>query len=203
MNTIQILLQVYLVVFYGVAIFWRSYRVWKVTGVYPYRLSAREYQRDDVHELVSRLFRLTLAGVAFVVLVYSFALLVYVYFAPFTWLQTPFASVAGLYLLAVALIWVLVAQRHMGDSWRIGIDTEHISPLITHGVFEWSRNPIFLGMRVLLIGLFLVIPTALTLALWWLGDVLMQVQVYLEEEHLARQHGTAYEAYRQRVRRWI
>lgn len=203
MNMVQILLPIYLVVFYGAAIFWRSYRVWKVTGVNPYRLSSREYRGDDVHELVSRLFRLTLAGVAFVVLVYSFVQPVYVYFAPLTWLQTPFVSVAGLSLLAVALIWVLVAQRHMGDSWRIGIDTEHITPLITHGVFEWTRNPIFLGMRVLLIGLFLVIPNALTLALWWLGDVLMQIQVYLEEEHLARQHGTAYKAYRQRVRRWI
>jgi len=203
MNIIQILLPVYLVVFYGATIFWRSYRVRKATGVNPYRLSAREYQRDDVHGLVSRLFRITLVSPALVVLIYTFAPRAYMYLAPIAWLQTPFVTAAGLLLLAVALIWVLVAQWHMGDSWRIGIDGENTAPLVTHGVFGWSRNPIFLGMRVMLIGLFLVLPNALTLALWWLGDVLMQVQVYLEEKHLAQQHGTVYETYRQRVRRWI
>lgn len=203
MNLISILLLVYLLLFFGLAFFWRSYRVWRTTGVNPYRLANREYQRDDVHGLVNRLFRLTLVGTALIVLVYAFSPPLYSFFAPFIWLDRPVVLVTGWILLLVALIWVLIAQVQMGSSWRIGIDTEHATELVTHGVFGRSRNPIFLGMRVMLVGLFLILPNALSLALWWLADTLMQVQVYLEEVHLRGLHGQAYERYCQQVRRWL
>ena len=41
------------------------------------------------------------------------------------------------------------------------------------------------------------------LALWLVGDVIMQVQVRLEESFLNRQHGANYLAYCERTRRWI
>ncbi len=51
----------------------------------------------------------------------------------------------------------------MGNSWRIGIDTEHRTELVQRGVFRISRNPIFVGMIVTLLGLFLTIPNVVTL----------------------------------------
>ena len=71
------------------------------------------------------------------------------------------------------------------------------------GVFRFSRNPIFLGMMLTLLGLFLVIPNALTLLTLVMGVVLIQIQVRLEEEFLARTHGEAYIEYKQHVRRWL
>jgi protein-S-isoprenylcysteine O-methyltransferase Ste14 len=71
------------------------------------------------------------------------------------------------------------------------------------GLFAISRNPIFLAMRVTLLGLFLVLPSAATLSLLVAGEILMQVQVRLEEEHLASLHGAEYAAYCHRVRRWL
>ena len=68
-----------------------------------------------------------------------------------------------------ALIWVLIAQAQMGTSWRIGIDTENETMLITHGIFRLSR--IFLGMRGNLLGMFFVLPNVLTLVLCLLGDI--------------------------------
>lgn len=70
-----------------------------------------------------------------------------------------------------ALIWVLIAQAQMGTSWRIGIDTENETMLITHGIFRLSRNSIFLGMRGNLLGMFFVLPNVLTLVLCLLGDI--------------------------------
>ena len=64
------------------------------------------------------------------------------------------------------------------------------------GVFGLSRNPIFLGMMLTLAGLFLVIPNALTLLTFVTGVVLIQIQVRLEEEILARTHGGEYTEYR-------
>jgi protein-S-isoprenylcysteine O-methyltransferase Ste14 len=58
-------------------------------------------------------------------------------------------------------------------------------------------------MMLTLFGLFLVIPNALTLLTLGLGVVLIQIQVRLEEEFLARTHGEEYILYRRRVRRWI
>ncbi|NJN54752.1 MAG: hypothetical protein HC804_08380 [Anaerolineae bacterium] len=58
-------------------------------------------------------------------------------------------------------------------------------------------------MRINLLGLFLILPNAVTLTIWISGDVLIQMQVYLEEAYLRQQHGLAYEQYCQEVRRWL
>jgi protein-S-isoprenylcysteine O-methyltransferase Ste14 len=58
-------------------------------------------------------------------------------------------------------------------------------------------------MRANLLGLFLVMPNAVTLTIWLLGDVLIQIQVYLEEAFLRQQHGPAYDQYSQQVPRWL
>ena len=106
-------------------------------------------------------------------------------------------------LLLISLAWTVVAQAQMGASWRIGIDEERRTPLVREGVFGLSRNPIFLGMMLTLLGLFLVIPSAVTLLVLGLGVVLIQIQVRLEEEFLSGAHGRDYEEYRRGVRRWL
>ena len=97
----------------------------------------------------------------------------------------------------------MCAQFQMGQSWRIGIDNEVKTPLVTSGLFAWSRNPIFLAMRVCLAALALLQPNAITLSLLLMGDLVMQFQVRLEEAFLQEQHGDAYAVYRRRVRRWL
>ena len=91
----------------------------------------------------------------------------------------------------------------MGRSWRIGVDPEVKTDLIQEGLFSISRNPISLRMRLMLVAFFFILPNALTLAIWLLGDVLMQIQVRLEEDHSRRLHGDSYDGYARRVRRWL
>ena len=196
---LKIFLLVYLILFYGVAFFWRTYRVWRTTGINPYRLS----EKEGLSGFMAAYFRLIVAGTILVVLIMIFADSFYQALTPITWLERPLVTGIGLVLLVVAFAWVAVAQAQMGTSWRIGIDTENKTALVTEGLFRLSRNPIFLGMRLNLLGLFLVLPNAVTLALWLLGDVSIQTQVYLEEEHLLTLHRDAYEQYRRRVRRWL
>ena len=66
--------------------------------------------------------------------------------------------------------------------------------------FVW---PVFLGMRATLLGLFLVLPNAVTLAIVVLGEALIQIQVRLEEEFLSAKHGTRYAEYQRSTRRWL
>jgi len=91
----------------------------------------------------------------------------------------------------------------MGESWRIGVDTEHKTQLVQAGVFSLSRNPIFLGIIATIFGLLLAIPNAITLTLLVLAFVLVNIQVRLEEEHLKTMIGDEYVLYSRRVRRWI
>ncbi|HRJ74943.1 MAG TPA: isoprenylcysteine carboxylmethyltransferase family protein, partial [Anaerolineales bacterium] len=122
---------------------------------------------------------------------------------PISFLTNNILANIGFVLLFLALVWVLIAQVHMQKSWRIGIDEDVKTELVQTGLFKISRNPIFLGMRVMLLGLFLIIPNAITLTILITGEMLIQTQVRLEEEFLTRSHGQAYLNYQKQVRRWI
>ncbi len=189
----------YLVVYLAASMFWRSYVVWRKTGVNPYALG----RGDNVYDFVGRLFRVTLLACFVSVGLYAFWPAAYSVLTPISWLDAALFSFVGTLLLAASLVWVLVAQVQMGASWRIGIDQQVRTELVQQGIFGWSRNPIFLGMRITLLGLFLVLSNALSLTVLVLGEVLMQVQVRLEEAHLAQLHGERYRHYQQKVRRWF
>jgi protein-S-isoprenylcysteine O-methyltransferase Ste14 len=100
-------------------------------------------------------------------------------------------------------VWTVIAQGHMKNSWRIGIDNETKTELVTSGLFSVSRNPIFFGMTLSLAGLFLTTPNALTAIFLIVGHILIQIQIRLEEEFLTNQHGQKYLNYKQQVRRLI
>lgn len=197
--TLKFFLPIYLLSWFALAFALRSYLIWKRTGRNPYRLG----NTDNAHDFIGVLFRLTMIVCASGVLIYSLSSDLYRFLAPIIWLQHPVLVMIGVALLLVSFVWILVAQQQMGDSWRIGIDDETKTPLVREGVFRLSRNPIFLGMRINLLGLFLILPNAVTLTVLVLGDTLMQIQVRLEEEYLARMHGQNYEQYRRLTRRWI
>lgn len=199
MNTLKLFLLIYLITFYGTAFFWRSWQTWRTTGVNPYRLN----HGDPIHRRLGVLYRFITASIAVTVLIYSFLPDWYGLLTSIQWLQIEAVKNIGIAFLIFSLIWVLAAQAQMGGSWRIGIDTENQTALVTDGIFGVSRNPIFFGMRFNLMGLFLILPNAVTLLLWILGDVIIQLQVLMEEEFLQKQHGRSYDQYCQQVRRWI
>lgn len=109
----------------------------------------------------------------------------------------------GIGLMLIAFIWVVIAQLQMKDSWRIGIDEHMKTELVTTGLFQLSRNPVFFGMAVSLLGFFFTFPTIITFFLAVIGSILMQIQIRLEEEHLLRQHGSVYLTYKKRVGRML
>jgi protein-S-isoprenylcysteine O-methyltransferase Ste14 len=122
---------------------------------------------------------------------------------PLPWADVPATFWLGATLVAAALVWVVVAQAQMGNAWRIGIDHQHATALVRHGLFTMSRNPIFLGVRVALLGAVLMVPNAVVLASALAGEVLIQVQVRLEEAHLLQLHRDDYRAYANLVHRWL
>ena len=127
----------------------------------------------------------------------------YLYFVPISYLENNAVSILGFVVIHLALLWIIIAQIHMGVSWRIGIDETNKTDLITNGLFSISRNPIFLGILVSILGLFLALPNALSFALLLAIYIVIQVQVRLEEEFLKRTNESGYSQYCSNVRRWI
>lgn len=189
----------YYVVFFLFAMILPTYRVWKNTGVNPYKLG----NSASAHDYIGKLFRITLIACALIVVTFVFFPAVYRQLMPIAFLNNTLIAAFGFVLLLSALALVLVAQSHMQKSWRIGIDEDVKTELVQRGLFKVSRNPIFLGMRIMLMGLFLILPNAVMLTIWITGEILIQIQVRLEEEYLTRIHGDSYRAYQSQVRRWI
>src|SRR6185503_3110526 len=183
---------IYLAGYVGVAFFWRSYVVRKRTGVNPVVFKGS----DSAHDFIGRLFKLLFAAIVLVVVIHSFVPGAYEYLIPIHPLESTRIRLIGIVLLLVSLAWTILAQAQMGNSWRIGIDMEHRTQLVQTGVFRFSRNPIFVGMSVTLMGLFLVVPNVATLIALIVGMILIGVQVRLEEDYLTTTHGDAYIAYR-------
>lgn len=188
----------YFALFFAAAFVWPTLRLWRREHV-----NALVLPRDDTaHGIIATWFRVLIAAIFGILAALTLGLPVEA-LGPLTWLDVSTASIVGGALLAVSLIWIVLAQAHMGQSWRIGIDTGSHPPLVRSGLFGRSRNPIFLGMRLNLAGLLLVLPNAFTLATLLLGEALIQVQVRLEEAHLSAKFGDAYDAYRRDVPRWL
>lgn len=122
----------------------------------------------------------------------------------------PAAAWFGAALLAIGVALYALAGVAMGDSWRMGIDRQsHEQPpadrpatLVTTGVFAWSRNPIYLGFDLILIGALLIhgrmILTLVCIAL----ELLLHFQILREERLLAGWYGERFDEYRRRVGRY-
>ena len=147
--------------------------------------------------------------VLFLVALIALALVIALVRAPlaeawgFTSLAVPSVRAAGLVSLVSALLIVIVAQAQMGASWRIGVDRQRKTELVTRGLFRLSRHPIYLGVHLYILGLFLCLPGILTLLVVVVGHFVVQLQARVEEAHLKSLHGATYDRYAAKVRRWL
>jgi protein-S-isoprenylcysteine O-methyltransferase Ste14 len=116
--------------------------------------------------------------------------------------STPF-DIAGFTIGLIGLSFCLYAQIKMGASWRVGIDENAKTPLVTSGLYAYIRNPTYLGLFLLNIGIWLIWPTWATFLLNFLFILFLEVQVRCEEDYLTTVHGGVYEAYKEHTKRYI
>jgi protein-S-isoprenylcysteine O-methyltransferase Ste14 len=81
---------------------------------------------------------------------------------------------------------------------------EAASRLVTSGVFAWTRNPMYLGLLIFLLGWAVRLGTLTPLSGPLLFVPLIQhVQIFPEERVLRTLFGDDYERYCRRVHRWL
>lgn len=195
----HLLLLPYFVAYFLFAFVWRAALVYRRTGINPFVLPSG----DDAHSFVGRTFKLLIVACTLAVAEISISPEAKIWLGFYEPLNAAVIVNIGWMLLIASLLWMLLAQAQMGASWRIGIDSQRRAELVQHGLFRVSRNPIFLATRINLLGLFCVFPSAATFAILIAGEILIQVQVRLEEQHLLNMHDDEYRTYCARVRRWL
>jgi len=196
---LRIFLVIYYALFFLLAIVLPMARVWSSTGNNPFKIGIS----DSAHDYIGRSFIFVMFVCGLVIFIFSLSPSLYQELLPIPYISHVAFVWTGIALLMFTMIWVPLAQTQMQRSWRIGVDEDIKTELVQRGLFKISRNPIFFGMRVMLVGLFLILPNAVMLAAWVAGEILAQCQVRLEEEFLLRTHGDSYLVYRKQVRRWI
>lgn len=109
---------------------------------------------------------------------------------------------ALVFVLALALAaWAIVTMTKAGSNVPTNRPT---TTIVESGPYRFTRNPIYLGMVLGLIGLGLAFDTLwllLTLVPFWL--IIRYGVVAREEAYLERKFGDVYRGYRSRVRRWL
>jgi protein-S-isoprenylcysteine O-methyltransferase Ste14 len=137
-------------------------------------------------------------GVAFII-----GLLLHVAF-PFYALPPTFARGIGVVCVLVSLPLALRTLRVLSRAHTPVDPMKPTIALVTEGPFRSSRNPIYVALTLLYVGVALLIN-----ALWILllvVPVLVVIHygvIAREEAYLARKFGNAYRQYTTQVRRWL
>jgi protein-S-isoprenylcysteine O-methyltransferase Ste14 len=200
MTFLQIAVLLYVLFYYGILLGFRAYLLYRRTGVN----AIINIPKEGVWGFNERVLMFCFILVSVVGFNYAFIPQNYPLLVPIPWLKAVLFSQLGVVIASFGLLFAFIAQLQMGDSWRLGIDeNQSAPPLITHGLYRFSRNPVYLGILISLLGYFLMVPNAFSLLLLVLMFVSIQIKVRLEEAFLLAKHAESFKLYKQKVRRWF
>ncbi|MBI3516002.1 MAG: isoprenylcysteine carboxylmethyltransferase family protein [Proteobacteria bacterium] len=108
----------------------------------------------------------------------------------------------AVFALAFALaVWAIATITRAGSKVPTNRPT---TTIVDTGPYRFTRNPIYLGMFLGLVGLAIAVDSLwLLVALVPFALVIRTGVVAREEAYLERKFGDAYRRYRSRVRRWL
>lgn len=97
----------------------------------------------------------------------------------------------------------LISVVCMKDSWRAGIPDQDKTKLVTDGIYQFSRNPAFLGFDLMYIGMFLLYCNVLTGIYTLFAMTMLHLQILQEEKFMAQTFGEDYLVYKKKVFRYL
>jgi len=113
-------------------------------------------------------------------------------------------QLSGIAFIALGLslaVWGRLEFHRAGTSVR---PTEQPTTMVATGPFRFTRNPMYLGMSIVLLGVAVLFGKLIPLLIPFLFAWVISVRfIRHEEERLIGLFGDAYEEYMHRVRRWI
>ena len=113
------------------------------------------------------------------------------------------ATIAGIVVIVAGVLTVAAAGRLFQRACTPVAPTKPSTALITGGIYRWIRNPMYLGLSLILLGVGVALGS-----LWFLVALpiaifaVTKLAIEPEERYLAEKFGTVYLEYKSRVRRW-
>ena len=113
-------------------------------------------------------------------------------------------NLAGLVFLVSGITLNLIADRAFQRVGTTVKPYQESSNLVTSGVFQLSRNPMYLGMVLILIGVAVLLRSLSPLLIVIPFAILIdQIYIRVEEQMLTEKFGAKWQAYKQQTRRWL
>jgi protein-S-isoprenylcysteine O-methyltransferase Ste14 len=108
------------------------------------------------------------------------------------------------YLIGLCILILAVNSFKKQNTTVNPIKIENASSLVTSGVFEYSRNPMYLGMALILLGLALMFNVVGGILFTLLFTIFItKFQIRSEEEVMESLFGEDFLKYKQNVRMWL
>ena len=113
-------------------------------------------------------------------------------------------KILGIIFIVISLFFLISSLRQFFQSKNTLVTMKPAFSLQTNGIYQITRNPMYLGLAIVYLGLSCLIGN------WWniilLPFLFLLVQQYIikkEENYLGRRFGKEYAAYKDKVRRWL
>ena len=110
----------------------------------------------------------------------------------------------GVPLICIGITLIVLALGLFRDSRTRPEPWQPASALVIAGIYERTRNPMYLGMAALSLGVALIFQSlAAALLVLVATAIIDRFVIAREEAYLLRRFGDDYRAYQSKVRRWI
>lgn len=172
----------------------------KRTGIDPKVMAISE---SSVQKYMNHLMNVLTVYAVLIIVLHSTQVQVGSLFSRIESINSILFDIIGCVTGLVGLSFCLYAQIKMGCSWRVGIDEKVKTDLITTGVYKYIRNPTYLGLYLLNLGVWLIWPTWTIFLLNLVFILFLDIQVRCEEDYLLKVHGDRFSEYKSGTKRYI
>jgi protein-S-isoprenylcysteine O-methyltransferase Ste14 len=126
-------------------------------------------------------------------------------FFPMKIFSEPMNQYIGLVLIVLGTAVIYLAEKH-GDDYSRQRKANNVCSIddISRGPYKYTRNPKYLGLSLLLIGLGIILNTPFIIITAAISGLIVHFYfLKKEEEILEKRHGEIYKEYKSKVRSWL
>lgn len=118
--------------------------------------------------------------------------------------KSPLWELIGFIVVLLGLGIAMVGRYNLGTNWATCYEyqVKRKHELVTHGVYNYIRHPIYTGLWLFFIGSELIVQSYL-LYIYIFLIIAIDKQAKLEEQLLVKHFGNVYKAYMKRTKRFL